>query len=464
VLATCAGVTTLIALSGCATFQPASSARQKSADTIAGLLSVGIATADSVWPGYNLAGTQIHFNDGANTFDVSSAKASQFVDPDLQKAVAGPLYYSYLFAGTTKRIELKVVPGSQLNVILAKVPYPLEQLMAQLAIHEGFHAFEQNATASGCSGKRCSNWVTPSLAYSDRTEALPVDAAAREMRFRLFDSIRNAAKSPGEQASYLGHAAYYYGQWTSTFAAQARALESTDTLEGSAEFVADQTLARMRVGAHASASRIRDDAVKQLFTPYAAISGDGESYALGAAAGLVLNDRKIAGWQNRVARGETPVSILLDGVKPVLPPTAALPSDYLATQKVVIAQSVEAQKQVKFLIAAFAARSPLLAVPFEAGQGSAASTGDYSLAGLPAGVSATTGFTGSFALTSGKLRLTDATIASSQVATACGAPAYLIPATVLPHSIGAYATTKVPGPDGQTIYCATAKIPAASTK
>ena len=147
---------------------------------------------------------------------------------------------------------------------------------------------------------------------------------------------------------------------------------------------------------------------------------DGEAAPLGALAGLLLDEDKKPGkkdedknsWQKQVAQGQTPVGLLLRGVRPA----AEQPSDTLrqAIQDALAKQNSDLIPRFNPLVSAYNNQGDaLLLVPLDAATGDLETGGYYTTKDVPYAMLAR--LTGTFQLPSGRLRADGASVLTGTV-------------------------------------------------
>ncbi|CRM24204.1 hypothetical protein [Pseudomonas sp. 24 E 1] len=163
-----------------------------------------------------------------------------------------------------------------------------------LATHEAFHFFGQ------------AGWQ---LISGSRAGRYPLQAQPRQYRQHLINALY--ASLQGDPQA-LGKARYWHDRWQTEFALEAQDIRYYDILEGTAEYI--EGLARTFASVAADEPEAWAQGVMARFPSAAALSLDGESYALGALAIYILDRLDANGWQS-IIEGQTPVQRLLANVR-----------------------------------------------------------------------------------------------------------------------------------------------------
>lgn len=294
------------------------------------------------------------------------------------------------------------------------VPYALV-----LAFHEAFHTFGQG-----------DGWISPA---ASRASDFPFDDRPRYLRLMLLRSLQAAIR--GEQS--LGAAAYWYEQYRTQFASEQESVLTLDVREGAAKYVevVSSWLAREGCGlsdAELSAVAAREIDVVAGYIPRMS----GESYPLGAAAGVLLRASGRKGWEQRVAAGEPPVALLLDGVVPERQPDDAVRVERIrelfAQTNAVLARMLEP------FVAAYSAPGQVrVALPYAWSDGASTVEEAVRMSALPGTPVVWPKFTASFGAAQGARIDVDGLTALDAEASPCGpAVGFVLPASAI-HDDGA---------------------------
>ncbi|BBP80186.1 hypothetical protein CCU68_20305 [Pseudomonas gingeri NCPPB 3146 = LMG 5327] len=268
-----------------------------------------------------------------------------------------------------------------------------------LATHEAFHFYAED------------DWVVGPGA--ERSVLYPASAAPRLYRNLIIRHLLAAAQG---QPDGLARASHWHRRWLSEHADEARRVGNTDRSEGSARHV--ESVARLlaqgvRPDSAEWSTLMLEALVRQGREDY--LTADHESYVLGDLAGYLL-ERQGVDWLPRVARGETPVAILLGSLPPL-----ATPADEVLSQRIDAAVA-KANRQAAQAFEPFLQRfndpsGARLMVSNRAMQGSFEIVQSYLLAAQPEKIEV--GVRAGFAFRDGRIELRAATVAS-RLQEACG--------------------------------------------
>ncbi|WP_273820036.1 hypothetical protein [Pseudomonas asplenii] len=277
-------------------------------------------------------------------------------------------------------------------------PKALPELFA-LATHEAFHFHVEAA------------WLR--LPGAQRSIAYPASAEPRLLRNRIIRQLLAAARG---QSEGLARASYWYRRWLDEHAEEAVRLRQVDRSEGSArhvETVAGLLARGVRLGSAEWSESMLEVLTRQAQEDY--LAPDLESYVLGDLAGYLL-ERQGVDWLPRVARGETPLAILLEPVAPVVAPADELVERRI--RKAVAAANHQAAQALEPFVQRF--HDPAggrLLVPNRALPDSFEVGDSYHLAMQPGTIEV--GVRAGFVLGDGRIDLHAATVAT-QLTSACG--------------------------------------------
>jgi hypothetical protein len=183
------------------------------------------------------------------------------------------------------------------------------ETLAYLIIHEGFHHLVQ------------SSWRNPY--ESLRGSTYPEEWHSRYLRRRIMASLFGTFA--GEDPEALGHAIWWQRRYEKEYPDDARENRDTDVTEGTAETAGLLGSALGKQGCAAPNRQILEELrpwIRDLWKKrwdnldYELTVRDGESYAIGALAGLILESRGVP-WKERAAAGETPMEILAGDATPL---------------------------------------------------------------------------------------------------------------------------------------------------
>lgn len=179
-----------------------------------------------------------------------------------------------------------------------------------LGLHEGFHHFAQKG------------WKSPGSEDVNASRAVdyPVLAEPRYLRGKLLKHVKAYLKNPSDKG--LREARGLYDLYEQKYPTEAKAIASTDQVEGTAFYAELVGTAITELGCGAVDKDLIANAAKELDTR-SDISGssDSESYSLGAAAGLIMRmTGDYAGWEKKIPQGTTPLALLFENIAPETAP------------------------------------------------------------------------------------------------------------------------------------------------
>lgn len=297
------GVAATLIITGCAGLDPQRIDNREPALLITQIITPALVKCpDRIWPGYrwgnlqalmvdNVKGTAFLWN-GNGRGDLTTVTHGD-LPPDFRKD--GWNVGSWQ-GSPTLSISLRDFGGDP-------------DTLAYLIIHEGFHHLVQNS------------WRNPY--ESLRGSTYPEEWHARYLRRRIMASLFKAFT--GDDLEALGHAIWWLKQYEKEYPDDARENRDTDITEGTAETAGLLGSALGKQGCAASNRQILEELrpwIRDLWKKrwdnldYELTIRDGESYAIGALAGLILESRGIP-WKERAAAGETPMEILAGEATPL---------------------------------------------------------------------------------------------------------------------------------------------------
>lgn len=262
---------------------------------------------ERIWPGYTWAGQSfLSYNKKSEkqvAYSVDTNEVFRISLKDLENSDSVQAPYSKFVSKGQQWISVnedfnRWVPG--------------EQMTFALGAHETFHFVGQKP------------WVYRS--GGSRGTPIPLQWQPRYYRALLQDNLKKAflTKQSTELENYLGKAKYWYDQWKENFPNEVAS--TTDGYEGTAEYAELISVALALKGCQADESHLENYVLEQVvsrpqFADLLQLSGhsqlDSEGYNIGGLAALLLRwHRPVPEWQSRVAQGETPVDILLEGLQP----------------------------------------------------------------------------------------------------------------------------------------------------
>lgn len=175
----------------------------------------------------------------------------------------------------------------------------------QTIVHEGFHKFGQ------------AGWSSSEV--NQRGTLYPISATPRLYRRMIFDRMKEYFISGGASTDSLSKAAYWNAKWKSQFPDEYKA--SMDRIEGTARFVEVLAPVVASGGCQMSEADVYAGIVAALNTEMGfSVAGssfqlDSEGYDVGSLAGFILRFiNRDATWYDRVAKGSSPLDVLLSNV------------------------------------------------------------------------------------------------------------------------------------------------------
>jgi len=176
-----------------------------------------------------------------------------------------------------------------------------------LAIHEGFHNVGQDGFHES---ELMSSWGN----------TYPAAWEPRYMRQQIIAALSRVLFSSDAEA--LGAARYWYDRMLKCYPEEVRTSGPVDIVEGTAEYVETVGTALGVIGCESTEAELITKA-KQICQQQVCEGSKGEfhtesePYRIGALAGLLLRQRDMPQWQELVARGTTPLDLLLKDVQPL---------------------------------------------------------------------------------------------------------------------------------------------------
>lgn len=366
--------------------------------------------AGRIWPGVVLKDRRVIIGDGRTarliTVDgVTNLGAADLTQRKVAIPPAGSLYTTW---DGHPAVVLNSADPSYAEEAKAEHA-SLSEVLFGAATDELFHSWQQR-------GKSLSRGEPRGTEY-------PLAVTPRLYRAMLYDDVLAAYQDPHQKRQHLANAAYWYSRWQKEYADEARRAVPTDASEGAAGYF-DAIANAVAQGADRDN---RDDLREHVaYQPLdqdvdpRQLTVDGEAAPLGALAGLLLDEDKKPGkkdedknsWQKQVAQGQTPVGLLLRGVRPA----AEQPSDTLrqAIQDALAKQNSDLIPRFNPLVSAYNNQGDaLLLVPLDAATGDLETGGYYTTKDVPYAMLAR--LTGTFQLPSGRLRADGASVLTGTV-------------------------------------------------
>lgn len=280
-----------------------------------------------------------------------------------------------------------------------------------IGVHEAFHHFVQ---------KSWDRRMLPKHAGM-RFEPYPAPVEPRVYRALLLENLYRAFLDPDNRAAHLSAAAYWNKVWKESYPVDYAGTFYTDVIEGTARYfdTVMQSVAMTSMD-HPLSTKDRliaclaltDDRESptgpnpRMLRP----GGSGESYILGAVAGLLADEMGLD-WRKKTAEFIRPVEIILEKIEPVSQP----PRPDIVSAIEPILRSMEAKWATP--IRAFVARlkepqpNDLLVLVDAKMIGSVSMKGSFKTDGLPDNATLVVEQTGEGALEDGHISLRKATLA-----------------------------------------------------
>ncbi|HAG91443.1 MAG TPA: hypothetical protein DCL41_06210 [Bdellovibrionales bacterium] len=223
-------------------------------------------------------------------WDANSNTLSSVKNDTLPGAVAGS-YYSFFELNGSRAMSLGM------------------EFLSQEAFEFGTHEFFHHE------GQR--NWIREGS--SSRGTIYPASKIPRLYRRMMFDRLKEFLLTNNQ--SSLSKAKFWFEKWKSEFPKEAQS--TTDGYEGTARYVEMIASKIAALGCSASDEELKADLIVAINEKMGLIFEgnffqlDSEGYDLGGLASIILRfgSKPLAEWNQRVAKGETPLDILLDGVQ-----------------------------------------------------------------------------------------------------------------------------------------------------
>lgn len=255
-----------------------------------------------VWPNYDWKKLQVLYVRAEEKTSLlwkgSDRSVVQVENKDVPEEALFSLYSFFDFRGLATLSIQPEMEGER----------PLDQVtLLRIAVHEFFHDQGQK------------DWNTSQL--EKRGTLYPLESDARFSRFMLFDRLQRSYLAKKTDPSLLSKASHWYRHWKQAHPFEAT--HNTDIPEGTAQYV-DLVAASLvekscQVSEKDLTETLRRWARRELGRTMTGDDFDlsAEGYDMGAIASLILRlDTKVPDWHARVAKGESPLEILLSGVTP----------------------------------------------------------------------------------------------------------------------------------------------------
>jgi hypothetical protein len=252
---------------------------------------------ERIWTNYNWAGLKVAFvypsRDHSWVWDAAANSLAQVSNSLLPSFVLGS---EFNFFSMSDQVTMALNMEKRGDNLFG------------LGVHEFFHRHGQK------------KWKREESSHF-RGTVYPVAWQSRLYRRMILDNIKAYAKS--NQNRDLEKARYWFEKWSTEYSYEPKS--TTDGYEGSADYVEEMAAAIAELGCSASDDQIKSRIVKQIQSKYApSVVGEGclgldfEGYEIGSLAAVLLRFQSgpsLASWNDRVAEGQTPLQILLEGAR-----------------------------------------------------------------------------------------------------------------------------------------------------
>lgn len=339
----------------------------------------------SIWPDVDFARDVLLVSDGTSTYAIDADSHRLVSKNELDQAKVTVPQPGGFDVMTWQRRDAVIVrtPTGASAAKLSQDPTGLTsptvtQYMFELATHELFHPYVQHS--------KTTPWTSlqklEAQGSGSRDELYPLQAAARIERAMIYNSLLAALQHPTQRSQDLAAAAYWNDAWTREYPDEAKATAQVDLLEGTAKYFERAAVAMAAVDQPGDSPQVRAYLAETL-KPMKVASLAVEPYAIGTVALLNADAEHLEVKQTLTTDPVTPLSLLLQGVKPA--GTQQAPSDVVQG----IESSVQkANKELAPSIDPFVAaiqdkRTTVLMLPVSAATGSVAGKGFYTTEQLP---------------------------------------------------------------------------------
>lgn len=263
-----------------------------------------LSCPERVWPGFSLKSVNLLLAADGHKSSVARLGQGTISELKLSEVPQGAfesLYSFPVFDGATAG-AFYFSSEDQENY-----SYNLTDQALRLIIHESFHRFGQ------------ANWKL--AATAQRGTLYPMNGLPRLYRRMMFGRLNEYFSSGGKDLKGLAKAAFWNQQWKKDFPTdQANAL---DQMEGTAKYVELVAAILTEGGCGLTEKEIFNILIDEFSGEYRSFlrvpfQAEFEGYDIGALAAFSLRFvRNKRGWEDRVAKGESPLDLILEGVDPM---------------------------------------------------------------------------------------------------------------------------------------------------
>lgn len=264
---------------------------------------------ERIWPDYNWSQKKIYLTNKKTlkAFEWFGSKPQNNRVSSIEFTSLGPEFSQGLYGFDPRQSDAMSLSLDQSQEYLRRDNEPSKpDFLLSLGIHEGFHFFAQPS------------WKRPDSAANNDSRSVdyPILTEPRYLRGRLLKLLKSYLKNPSTKV--LQEARGIYDDYEQKYPNEATGIASTDQREGSAFYAELVGTALSQLGCAIDEKTLISKSLEQLqASPAISGTSDSESYALGAAAGLIMrSSRAYAGWEKRIMGGQTPLSILFEGISP----------------------------------------------------------------------------------------------------------------------------------------------------
>lgn len=213
---------------------------------------------------------------------------------------------SHVFQSTYSQIQHQGRTILYLDSQYGKYKYQPQSRALELAVHESFHMNDQRT------------WVREKVGA--RGTSFPMLAAPRIARLGIYSNLVAAFLDKKNSTVHLQKARYWFEQWTAADPTETQS--TTDGYEGTARYVDIMAGLLGARGCGATEAELenvaRENEILKAHGMFGMKQLDSEGYDVGGVSSLILRFQfPNSDWQKRVAKGETPLEILMKDIKPI---------------------------------------------------------------------------------------------------------------------------------------------------
>ncbi len=236
------------------------------------------------------------------------------------------------------------------------------------SLHEAFHFYAQ------------SEWRILEEGRRYEGEVFPLNLDARYYRLQLFNALMVALMQPEQQSVQLGYAAYWLQLWRQIAPNEDRAGYLNDLVEGSAKYIELVAGARLlsQNQSYLGYQKLLLQYVHNYYQQQKMLGGwAAEAENIGAIAGILLDiNQDPYVWKESVMSGMLAVDLLLNRVKPIVPPVEKQSAQKKNLQNMLAYYPATHQKLAQLLKDIQDPKVPLLVMPSVSDSSSFIDVGD----------------------------------------------------------------------------------------